>query len=47
MASFDLPLAELKTFRAPDFEPADFDAFWKQTLAESAKHPLAAEFRRV
>jgi cephalosporin-C deacetylase len=47
MAFFDLPLAKLKTYRAPAFEPKDFDAFWKKTLAETARHDLAAEFVRV
>jgi cephalosporin-C deacetylase len=47
MAFFDLPLAELTKFKAPDIEPADFDAFWKQTLADAARHDLAAKFVRV
>ena len=44
MALFDLPLAELRTYRPERAEPADFDAFWKSTLAEAAGHDLAAEF---
>jgi cephalosporin-C deacetylase len=44
---FDKPLSELQTFRAPDFEPEDFDAFWKMTLKEAAAHPLAVEFAPV
>ncbi len=35
MPRFDLPLEELRTYRPEVAEPADFDAFWTQTLAES------------
>jgi cephalosporin-C deacetylase len=42
MALFDLPLAELRTYRPERREPDDFDAFWKSTLA--VDHDLAAEF---
>jgi cephalosporin-C deacetylase len=35
MAQFDLPLDELREYRPPRDEPADFDAFWSETLAES------------
>lgn len=45
MALFDLPLAELRTYRPERVEPDDSDAFWKSTLAEAATHDLAAEFR--
>ena len=45
MALFDLPLAELRSYRPERAEPADFDAFWKRTLDEAAGHDLAAEFR--
>jgi len=31
----DLPLAELREYRPTVAEPADFDAFWARTLAES------------
>jgi cephalosporin-C deacetylase len=31
----DLPLAELREYRPTVTEPADFDAFWQATLAES------------
>ncbi|WP_203994530.1 acetylxylan esterase, partial [Sphaerisporangium rufum] len=44
MALFDLPLAELREYRPERDEPADFDAFWKQTLDEAATVDLAAEF---
>jgi cephalosporin-C deacetylase len=42
MALFDLPLTDLRTYRPERAEPADFDAFWKNTLA--AGHDLAPEF---
>ena len=35
MARIDLPLDELRTYRPPRDEPADFDAFWSATLAEA------------
>lgn len=47
MAVFDLPLDELKVYRPAREEPADFDAFWEQTLAEARQHPLEARFDLV
>lgn len=41
---FDLPLEQLRVYRPERAEPADFDAFWKQTLAEAQQHPLAPQF---
>ncbi len=35
MSFIDLPLAELREYRPTVTEPADFDAFWQATLAES------------
>ena len=35
MALVDLPLDELRAYRPPLDEPADFDAFWSSTLADS------------
>lgn len=35
MAFVDLPLRELETYRPDTAEPADFDGFWADTLAES------------
>jgi cephalosporin-C deacetylase len=32
---FDLPLDQLRAWRSESAEPADFDAFWSRTLAES------------
>lgn len=40
MAAFDLPLDELRTYRPERDEPADFDAFWRQTLDETRARPL-------
>jgi cephalosporin-C deacetylase len=47
MPAFDLPLEELKAYRPPREEPADFDAFWEQTLSEARQHPLEARFELV
>jgi cephalosporin-C deacetylase len=44
MAFFDMPLAELERYLPPREEPADFDAFWQTTLAETRGHPLDAAF---
>ncbi|WP_243077103.1 acetylxylan esterase [Microbacterium sp. SS28] len=35
MPRFDLPLAELQTYAPEIAEPADFDAFWADTLTQS------------
>ena len=35
MARFDLPLEELRTYRPPVREPADFEAFWTETVGEA------------
>ena len=47
MPLFDLPLAKLKTYKAPDNEPKDFDAFWKRTLGEAADKATEPRFERV
>ncbi len=47
MAFFDMPLDVLKTYHPPRDEPADFDAFWEETLTEARRHPLAARFEPV
>ncbi|QNO36929.1 acetylxylan esterase [Protaetiibacter sp. SSC-01] len=40
----DLPEAELRQYRSAQTDPADFDAFWEATLAESrAAAPAGAE----
>lgn len=47
MALFDLPLDELRAYRSRSAEPADFDAFWSQTLEEARGFPLNARFEPV
>ncbi len=44
---FDLPLTELRVYKPEREEPADFDAFWADTLADARKHPLAPRFEPV
>jgi cephalosporin-C deacetylase len=44
---FDLPLAELRVYKPEREEPADFDAFWADTLADARKHPLEPRFEPV
>ncbi len=44
---FDLPLEQLRVYRPERAEPADFDAFWEQTLAEARRHALAPRFEPV
>lgn len=43
----DLPLDTLRTYQSSDPEPADFDAFWRRSLDESAKAPVAPVFEAV
>lgn len=47
MAFFDLPLDQLRTYTPPRTEPADFDAFWQTTLAETRTRGLNATFVAV
>ena len=47
MALYDKPLAELVVYDPPTTKEADFDAFWAETLAESAATPLRPEIRPV
>ncbi len=47
MPLFDLPLEQLRVYRPERQEPADFDAFWAASLAETRAHPLAAQFEPV
>lgn len=44
MAHFDLPLEQLRQYAPPIAEPADFDAFWRDTLQEAREHPLEPRF---
>jgi cephalosporin-C deacetylase len=47
MSAFDLPLDQLRAFRPPRTEPADFDAFWADTLAGSRAAAAAPRFDRI
>ena len=47
MAFIDMPLEELEAYRPARTEPADFNAFWQQTLTDARGHPLAATFTPV
>jgi cephalosporin-C deacetylase len=47
MAFFDFPYEELVKYRPERIEPADFDHFWSETLAEARSYPLAAQFEPV
>ncbi|HLO31336.1 MAG TPA: acetylxylan esterase [Anaerolineales bacterium] len=47
MAFFDLSLDELKAYRPPRAEPADFDSFWRSTLDEARAFSLNATFEKV
>lgn len=44
MPLFDLPLDQLETYLPARREPADFDDFWRGTLAEAGRFPLEARF---
>ena len=44
MAFFDLPLSELQTYKPTREEPADWAAFWQETLQQTRAHPLNAQF---
>ncbi len=43
MPQWDMPLEQLERYRSDYQEPADFDAFWSRTLAETREHPLGLE----
>lgn len=47
MAFFDLSLDELKKYKPARTEPADFDSFWSNTLAETRRFSLDAKFEKV
>lgn len=44
---FDLPLDQLKTYLPERSEPADFDAFWSNSQAETRRFPLEPHFNMV
>ncbi len=43
----DLPLDELRDFRADTLEPGDFDRFWADTMGEARAHRGGAELKRA
>src|SRR3954454_19687421 len=47
MALFDLSLDQLRSYLPSRDEPADFDTFWQQTLADARQSPLDARFEPV
>lgn len=47
MALFDLPLSELERYAPELVEPADLDAFWADTLAQTRSHELDARLVEV
>jgi cephalosporin-C deacetylase len=47
MAFFDKPLEELVIYRPVLDAPADFDAFWRETVEEARRHELSPEFEPV
>ena len=44
MAFFDFSLDKLQIYQPERKEPADFDAFWQETLGEARSHALDARF---
>lgn len=47
MALFDLPEAELRTYRGSGTEPTDFDAFWDRTMTEARRFDWSPEITPV
>ncbi len=47
MAYFDMPRVALQQYAPPREEPADFDAFWAETLHDVRRFPLDARFEPV
>ncbi len=46
MPRFDLSLPELREYRPRVSEPADFDEFWRETLAEARRFPATPRLTR-
>jgi len=44
---FDLPVEQPRSYQPTPREPSDFDAFWRETLAQARHLPLAARFEPV
>ena len=47
MPFYDLPLAQLETYRSSAAKPADFDSFWDTTLAEARGFALDPVFEKI
>lgn len=47
MPFFDLPQPQLEAYRSSAVAPADFDAFWAETLEQSRAKPLDVVFEAV
>ena len=47
MVAFDLPLEQLQAYLPDRQEPADFDAFWADTLAEARRHEPAVVLKPI
>lgn len=47
MPMYDLKYEELVSYRPEMKEPADFDRFWADTLAEAVRFPLNARFDKT
>jgi len=47
MPLYDKPLEELVVYSPPLTKEPDFEAFWAETLAESAKAPLNADYQAI
>lgn len=43
----DLPVDELRRYRSAAMEPADFDDFWAETLAEARENPMEVVAQQV
>jgi cephalosporin-C deacetylase len=44
MAMFDMPQSQLEQYLPNVPEPADFDAFWQESLTQTRQHALNAQF---
>ena len=47
MPLLDMTLEEMRVYRPERDEPADFDAFWAETLEETRQHDLNATFASI
>jgi cephalosporin-C deacetylase len=47
MAFYDYSYDQLVAYKPPRNEPADFDAFWRDTLSQTGAHPINARFTPV